>query len=136
MMLAPVDVHGALDEMGALPDAHGAGTYALDVSVPNGVEAVQRAWLAVYDGPLPDAYAEQLAGADECVYVGRSGRVYNRLMDHAKGKVRKAAFVAAFDVTGVRGVWPGDENTDTAERDRAREIATATTLVWTDGELF
>ena len=136
MTLSPTDVHAALDEMGVLDDAHGPGVYALKVAVPDAVDAVQRRWLDTADTPLPDRYAEQLASADDAVYVGRSIDVYGRLMDHARGDVRQAAFLRAFDLAGVRGVYADDENTGVAERDRARALSDATTCVWTDGELF
>jgi len=135
MSMTPTKAHAALDEMGVLADAHGPGVYALSVAVPDAVDAVQRRWLDAHDGPLPDAYAEQLAAADECLYVGRSHDVYARLMDHMEHDVRRASFVSAFDVTAVRAVWPG-ENSGVAERDRARQLSDATTCVWTDGELF
>jgi hypothetical protein len=132
--MTPTETHEALDEMGALNHAHGPGVYALSVSVPEAVDAVQRTWLDAHDNPLPDAYAEQLAAATKCVYIGRSGDVYDRLMDHARGDVRRASFVSAFGVRAVRAVWPG-ENSVVAERGRARDLADATTCAWTDGEL-
>lgn len=133
--MTPTDAHERLDEMGALADAHGSGVYALSVAVPDAIDAVQRTWLATHDTPLPDAYAAQLAAATECVYVGRSSDVYARVMDHARGDVRRASFVAAFGVRGVRAVY-ADANTTTAERAHARELADAETCVWSDGELF
>ena len=136
MTLSPTEVHAALDDMGVLDNAHGPGVYALKVAVPDAVDAVQRAWLDAHDTPLPDAYAEQLAAADTALYVGRSGDVYGRLMDHVRGDVRRASFVSAFDVTAVRGVYADDKNTRVAERDRARALSDGATCVWTDGELF
>jgi hypothetical protein len=128
-------MHAALDMSGHLPASQGPGVYALLVSVPNAVDAVQRTWMQTHDNPLPDAYAEQLAEATDAVYVGASGNVYKRLMDHARSDVRQASFVAAFDVTGVLDVWPGDRS-GVAERDKARLCADATTVVWCDGSLF
>ena len=136
MTLSPTEVHAALDDMGVLDDAHGPGVYALEVAVPDAVDAVQRAWLDTADTPLPDAYAEQLAAADDALYVGRSVGVYARLMDHARGDVRRALFLRAFDLAGVHGVYPDDENTGVAERDRARALSDASTVCYTDGELF
>ena len=134
--MTPTQANGRLDELGVLDESHGPGCYALRVSVPNGVEAVQRTWLDAIGAPLPEAYAEQLADADTALYVGRSGDVYDRIMDHADGQVRRASFIRAFGMTDVHGVWPGDENTGVAERDRARGLSDADTVVWTDGELF
>ena len=119
-----------------LNTSHGPGIYALRVSVPNGVEATQREWLDAIDAPLPDPMAEQVANADTALYVGRSGNVYDRIMDHADGQVRRASFIRAFGMTDIHGVWPGDENTGVAERNRARGLSDTDTVVWTDGELF
>ena len=136
MTLSPTQAHQRLDTLGVLDDAHGAGTYALTVAVPDAVDAVQRRWLDAIDAPLPDAYAEQLAAADRTLYVGRSGDVYARIMDHARGDVRRASFLRAFELVDVAGVWPDDQNTGVAERDRARALAGDGVVVWTDGELF
>jgi hypothetical protein len=62
--------------------------------------------------------------------------VYARIMDHARGDVRRASFVRAFELVDVAGVWPADANTGVAERDRARALAGDGTVCWTDGELF
>ena len=134
--MTPTQAHGRLDDLGVLDESHGPGTYGLEVAVPNSVEAVQRRWLDVIDAPLPDEYAEQLADARVCLYVGRSGDVYDRLMDHARGDVRRASFVRAFGMADIHGVYPEDENSGVAERDRARSLSDADTVVWTDGELF
>ena len=134
--MTPVGAHKRLDELGVLDASHGPGCYALRVSVPNNVESVQRTWLDAIDAPLPEAYAEQLADADTALYVGRSGDVYDRIMDHARADVRRASFVRAFGMTDIHGVYPEDENTGVAERDRARALSDADTVVWTDGELF
>ena len=134
--MTPIDAHKRLDELGVLDESHGSGCYALRVSVPNNVESVQRTWLDAIGAPLPDEYAEQLADADTALYVGRSVDVYDRLMDHARADVRRASFVRAFGMADVHGVWPGDAITGVAERDRARALSDADTVVWTDGELF
>ena len=134
--MTPTQAHGRLDDLGVLDESHGSGCYALRVAVPNGVESVQRTWLDAIDAPLPDAYAEQLADAETCLYVGRSGDVYDRIMDHADGQVRRASFIRAFGMTDIHGVWPDDANTGVAERNRARSLSSATTCVWCDGSLF
>ena len=134
--MTPTQAHERLDELGVLDGSYGPGCYALRVAVPNNVESVQRTWLDAIDAPLPDEYAEQLAAAETCLYVGRSGDVYDRLMDHARGDVRRASFIRAFGVTDIHGVYPEDENNGVAERNRARSLSSATTCVWSDGELF
>ena len=134
--MTPTQANGRLDELGVLDASHGPGVYALRVSVPSGVEAIQREWLNAIDAPLPDAYAEQLAESAVALYVGRSADVYDRLMDHARADVRRASFVRAFGMADIHGVYPEDENTSVAERNRARALSDADTVVWTDGELF
>ena len=134
--MTPVDAHQHLDGLGVLDASHGPGIYALRVSVPNGVEAIQRTWLDAIDAPLPDEYAEQLAECESALYVGRSGDVYDRIMDHARGDVRRASFVRAFGMADIYRVYLEDENTGVAERNRARSLSDADTVVWTDGELF
>ena len=134
--MTPVEAHQRLDGLGVLDESHGPGIYALRVTVPNNVESVHRTWLDAIDAPLLDEYAEQVAAARVCLYVGRSGNVYDRIMDHADGQVRRASFIRAFGMTDIHGVWPDDANTGVAERDRARSLSSATTCVWCDGELF
>ena len=134
--MTPVTAHGRLDELGLLDDAYEPGTYALQVRVPGTVEAVQREWLDAIDAPLPDEYAEQLAECDTALYVGRSGNVYDRIMDHVRAQVRRASFIEAFGVDDIHGVYADDENSNTAEYNRAVALADATTCVWSDGELF
>ena len=134
--MTPTQANGRLDELGVLDASHGPGCYALRVSVPNNVESVQRTWLDAIGAPLPDEYAKQLAAAETCLYVGRSVNVYDRIMDHARADIRRASFIRAFGMTDVHGVYPEDENSGVAERDRARSLSSATTCVWSDGELF
>ena len=131
-----IEAHQRLDELGVLDASHGPGVYALRVAVPSGVEAIQRTWIDAIGAPLPDEYADQLAAAETCLYVGRSGDVYDRLMDHARGDVRRASFIRAFGMADIHGVYPEDGNTGVAERNRARSLSDANTLVWCDGELF
>ena len=134
--MTPVDAHERVDDLGVLYESHGPGIYALEVTVPTNVEAVQRRWLDAIGAPLPDEYAEQLASCDTALYVGRSVDVYVRLMDHARADIRRASFIRVFGMTDIHGVYPEDENTDVAERNRARSLSDADTVVWTDGELF
>jgi len=134
--MTPTDLHGRLDERGLLDDAHNSGTYALEVAVPDSVERVHRRYLDAKGHPLDDGMGLELAAAAEVVYVGRSGDVYDRLMDHVRGQVRRASFLEAFDVTDVYGVYDEDANDGVDERNRARAIADGATVVWCDGELF
>jgi len=133
--MVPSELHKALDHGGHLADSKGPGVYALAVAVPDSVDSIQRARLSVADHPFPDGMAEQLAAAERVVYVGESGHVYDRLMDHARGEVRRASLLRAFAVTDVVGVWPG-ARTGVAERDRARALSDAETVSYANGELF
>lgn len=132
--LSATETHEALDVGGHLSDAHAKGVYSLEVPTPDAADAVQRAWLDTNDHPLPDAYAVQLADASRTLYVGASGDVYARIMDHAKSDVRTSSFVATFGFTDVVGVWPG-ERSGRVERDRARALSDGTTRCWCDGEI-
>ena len=133
--MTPTELHERLDHAGLLEDAHSEGVYSLALDVPDSVEAVQRRRLEVADSPWPDDMAAQFAAAERVVYVGESGDIYDRLMDHARGDVRRAALVAAYPIVDVVGVWPG-ERSATAERDRARALASASTAAYANGELF
>jgi hypothetical protein len=131
----PTQMHETLDHAGLLDDAHGEGCYALALAVPDAVDAVQRRRLKVADRPWRDDMAAQFAQADRVLYVGESGDVYSRLMDHARGDVRRAALVEAYPISDVVGVWPGDRSA-TAERDRARALSAPATVAYANGELF
>ena len=133
--LSPTEMHQSLDADGLLDDSHNSGVYAIRCSVPANVEAVQRRWLEHNNTPLPDGYAEQLAEASRCVYVGASGDVYNRLRSHANGEVRKSAFVQAFPPVAIIGVWPHDAPFE-FERRKAYELSGQGTVCWTDGDLI
>ena len=134
--MSPIEAHSSIEKLGKLDESHNPGCYALECNVPDSVESVQRIWLKHFDDPLPDGYAVELAESAVDLYVGRSGDVYDRLMDHARSDVRRASFVRAFGMTDIHGVYPEDENNGVAERNRARSLSDASTVVWTDGELF
>ncbi|UBF23496.1 GIY-YIG endonuclease [Halorubrum tailed virus 28] len=136
MSLGPTQAHERIDELGLLDASRNPGTYALQVAAPDGVEAVQRQYLTAKGHPLDDGMAERLAACDTVLYVGRSGDVYDRIMDHVDGEVRRASLLEAFDPVDVRGVWPDDDNTDVAERRRAQALAGPATAVWSDGTVF
>ena len=134
--MSPIEAHSSIEKLGKLDESHNPGCYALECNVPDSVESVQRIWLKHFDDPLPDGYAVELAESAVALYVGRSGNVYDRIMDHARAQVRRASFVEAFGVDDIHGVYADDENSNTAEYNRAVALADATTCVWSDGELF
>lgn len=131
----PVEIHERLDNMGLLNESHQSGCYALAVPVPDSVEAVQRARLAVAAHPFDDTDAAALADAATVEYIGGSGDVYDRLEDHARGEVRKASLLNVFGFEDVTAVRPADEPFR-AERALAYERSTATRAVWTNGEVL
>lgn len=131
--MTPTELHEALDTKGLLDDAQNPGTYALAVKTPTDVESVARAFLDVSDVTPDDATLDRLTSG-KCAYVGASQDVYSRLMDHARGEVRQATFLRAFEVTDVVGVWP-EARPFQAEYNRAAELSRAGWQVWTDGGL-
>ena len=129
------EMHERLDKLGYLEDSKSKGVYSISLLTPDNLEDLQRDWLRNNDRPMPDQMAVQIANSSNTAYVGESGDVYDRLMDHARGDVRRAALVSAYPIVDVVGVWPG-ERSATAERDRAREVASASTAAYANGELF
>ena len=126
-------VNERLDRDGRLDDAHGSGCYALAIDVADSVEDVERRWVRYFD-VLPGNALERLAHADRTCYVGASGDVYHRLMDHARGDVRKASVLVAFSPERVIGVWPEDDPFD-AERSRALALRAQGWTSWVNGEV-
>lgn len=125
--------------MGLLDDSRADGVYGLEARVPDSVEAVHRAWLAVSDVTPPDGTLTRLASADRVCYVGASGNVYGRLQEHTASdeeKVRSATFLEVFDPIGVVGVWPAEDPGETAERERAQALARDGWVAYSDGEVF
>ena len=131
--MTPTECHEALDRQSLLADSHNSGTYALRVTTPADAEGVARAFREVSDAVPPDEVLDRLTAA-RVAYVGASGDVYGRLMDHAAGEVRKALFLRAFDVTGVVGVWP-ERDPFQHEYNRAVSLSNSGWTVWTDGQV-
>lgn len=134
MTLTPNALHGRLDDRGLLDDAHGSGTYALEVETPDTVEGVARAFLKVADGTPTDHVCDRLT-AQRVAYVGASKDVYSRLQDHAEAEVRQATFLEAFDAVDVVGVWPTDTPFQ-AEFNRAAALSREGWVAYTDGEVL
>ncbi|AGM11112.1 hypothetical protein M196_gp18 [Halorubrum tailed virus 4] len=132
--MTPTTMHETLDTQGLLDTSHNAGTYALEVTTPSDTEGVARAFREVSEAVPPDEVLDRLTAA-RVAYVGASGDVYGRLMDHAEGAVRKALFLRAFDVTGVVGVWP-ESDPFQHEYNRAVSLSNEGWTVWTDGEVI
>jgi hypothetical protein len=130
----PTEMHETLDTQGLLDDAQNSGTYALEVETPTDTESVARAFREVSDAVPTDEVLDRLT-ADRVAYVGASGDVYGRLMDHAAGEVRKALFLRAFNVTGVVGVWP-ERDPFQHEYNRAVSLSNEGWTVWTDGNVI
>lgn len=127
-------MHETLDRQGLLDTSHNSGTYALEVTTPSDTEGVARAFREVSEAVPPDEVLDRLTASD-VAYVGASGDVYGRLMDHAAGEVRKALFLRAFDVTGVVGVWP-ERDPFQHEYNRAVSLSNQGWTCYTDGQVI
>ena len=133
--LTPAEVNETLDHQGLLADATGAGVYALRVQTPDSAEAVARAFFDAGVAEPPHEALSRLT-AEDVAYVGASMCVRDRLAEHARGDVRRATLLRAFDPVDVVGVWPDPEPFTTAERARGRELRADGWVVWTDGRLL
>lgn len=134
MTLSPTAVHETLDRRGLLEQSHGPGCYALRVHVPDGKAHVGDAFRDVVDVAPPDKYLDKLADADRVCYVGASGDVYSRLMDHAESDVRQSVFLRAFEITDLVNVWASPAPFE-SEFNRARTLSDKGWTCWTDGEV-
>lgn len=133
--LTPTDAHEQLDHAGLLDAAHGPGCYALRLSVPDTHAAVVDAWDATHDVRPGGSELADLAAADRVAYVGASGNVYERIMDHARGDKRKATYLEAFPPVEVVDVFSGTR-AFTAEWNNALELARDGWAVCCDGEVL
>lgn len=135
--LTPVSLHETLDYGGMLDDAEGPGCYALELRVPDSVEAVHRQWLTVHEHVPQHDGLDQLAEAGRVAYVGASKHVRRRLEDHVNSELRQAAFVEAFDPVDVVKIWPFDSAGEAFEREgaKATELAHEGWVVAKDGEV-
>ena len=129
--MTPSKFNERLDTRGLLDTAAGPGTYALQVETPDDLDAVAQAFAQVSDAVPEEKTLDRLT-SDHVAYVGASNNVYERLMDHAEGKVRQALLLRAFDVTDLVGVW-ADPEPLTAEYNRAVWVSQRGWTVWTDG---
>ena len=134
MSLSATDIHGRLDAKGLLADSRGAGAYALEVTTPDHVEGVARAFFEAGVAEPPHEALSRLTAAD-VAYVGGSKDVYARLQDHGNAEVRRATFLEAFEVVDVLDVWPS-ETPFREERTRARVLSREGWAVWSDGEIY
>jgi len=93
-----------VEERGWTPtELHSPGVYALELSTPTGGhETYARRWLEYFD--TTPAYLDQLVDADRVLYVGASADVYERLLDHVEGKVRKSVLPTVFPIHHVETV--------------------------------
>jgi hypothetical protein len=131
---SPLSVHETLDVEGWLDDAHGPGAYAIRLDVPASAEQAHRAWLRHYDAVPEGKALEQLAAAGRVAYVGASGDVYDRLMDHAEGAVRQTALLSVFSPAEVVTIWPSDSPFEDENR-LAYCLRDEGWTCWVDGEV-
>lgn len=134
MTLSPTAVHEMLDRQGILEQSHGPGTYALRVHVPNNHYEVLEAFRDAADVTPDEQTVGRLADAGDVAYVGASGDVYARLMDHAEAEVRQSLFLQAFEAVTVVDVWASPAPFEN-EFNRARTLSDNGWTCWTDGEV-
>lgn len=133
--LTPTTAHQTLDDKGWLQASHGPGVYALECEPPpDDPDAVHDRWAAHFE-TAPSGLFDSLAAADRLAYVGASSAVYGRIMDHAEGAVRQAAFLSVFEPVGVLGVEAAD-HPEEREYGYARQWAADGWAVWYDGMLM
>jgi len=133
--LTPAEINERLDHRDLLADATGPGVYALRVQTPDSAEAVARAFFDAGVAEPPHEALSRLTASD-VAYVGASMCVRDRLAEHARGDVRRATFLEAFDPVDVVGVWPDPEPFTTAERAHGRDLRADGWVVWSDGRLL
>ena len=102
----------ALEELGHDPaDAKVPGCYAIRCNHPTkDLEALTRRWLDETGKEAP--YLAECAEAEEIAYVGASGNIFDRLVDHTrrdKPKVRQATFLKVFAPRELLAIYPDDE---------------------------
>jgi len=133
--LSPTAVHETLDRQGLLEQSHGPGCYALRVHVPDNAYDVKREFKHACDVTPSSKTIGRLVNADDVAYVGASGDVYARLMDHAEAEVRQSVFLRAFEIAGLVDVWPSPAPFEN-EFNRARTLSdNGWDAVWSDGEV-
>jgi len=130
----PLTVHESLDYDGLLDDAHGPGCYALRLDVPDSIHDAHARWREYFDALPGDDAVTRMAQRTRVAYVGASGDVYDRLMDHAEAQVRKAAVLRPFLPLEVIGVYPS-EDPFRDEVQTARDLGEDGWLCWVNGEV-
>lgn len=134
--LSPARANETLDRMGALSKSKQPGVYALKLDTPNTVLDARNAWEAESDVLPSDGDLEAIADAARVAYVGASSNVYGRIMEHAKGEKRQAAYLQVFAPVGIVDVWPADNPREASEYNRAVFLAESGWVVVTDGEVI
>jgi hypothetical protein len=134
MSLTPGGVHEALDCAGWLEAAHGPGVYALRADVPDSAEAAHRRWRSAFDAVPGAGVLTEIATAERVAYAGASRDVYGRLMDHANGTARQAAFLSVFPPREIVTAEPREHPFE-AETRVARGLREDGWTVWADGEV-
>lgn len=114
------------------------GVYALECDAPDTEGEVRNRFRNVW----PDTedrwgvWVDPIADADTVLYTGKGGDVYDRLMDHAEGEVRKAGFVSAFPPTDIHSIEHHPDTLDTHEWQLANRLSSRKgVVVWSDGVL-
>ena len=123
--LTPSDVNELLDDRGLHDASRGPGCYALELDVPDSVEAAHRRWLAHVDTLPRDDGPRRFAEAPRCAYVGAGKNVYERLDEHARGEERSARYPSVYPPVDVIDVWPARSTTQAFDHEygRATDLA-------------
>lgn len=96
----------AINRLGHDPaDAKVAGCYAIKCNHPgHDLEALTRRWLDETGKEAP--YLTECAQARAIAYVGASGNIFERLVDHTDAKVRKSVFLQVFEPAELLAIYP------------------------------
>lgn len=96
----------ALERLGHDPaDAKVPGCYALLTNKPTSdLERLTRRWLDETGKEAP--YLTECAQARAIAYVGASGNIFERLVDHTDAKVRQSVFLQVFEPVELLAIYP------------------------------
>lgn len=128
------ELHEELDTHGLLVESRNPGVYALEVQTPDTSEEIARAFRDVCEAAPPEGQMDSLTHRS-CAYVGASQIPYERLMDHANGRVRQSVLLQAFGFVDIINIWPV-ENPLENEMMIAYQLSEQGWRVWCDGRVI
>ena len=89
-------------------EAHTPGCYALVCEHPESRDALEGRWADTWETDIQQ-FAIDAYESPTVVYVGASGDVYDRLVDHSEGEKRRSGFLSIFPPSHLLDVWPMDD---------------------------